>query len=51
MGDPETSPEGASVIEPAIPGAPIGQRKPDAVEAPVTDPEIPELQDRRRPRP
>jgi hypothetical protein len=57
MGDPETAPEGAPEqppeheTGPEIPGAPIGQRKPDAIDAPVTDPDIPELQDRRRPRP
>ena len=37
--------------EPAIPGAPIGAPKPDTIPAPITDPEIQELQDRRRPTP
>jgi hypothetical protein len=51
MGDPETSSEKASSPEPEIAGAPIGQRKPETVAVPVTNPEIPELQDRRRPLP
>lgn len=51
MGDPETMPESAAAPEPEIAGAPLGQRKPEAIALPVTDPEIPELQDRRRPRP
>jgi len=55
MGDPETVPEVEApepeIAEPAIPGAPIGERKPEAMPQPITDPEIPELQDRRRPRP
>lgn len=51
MGDPETAPEIPPAPEPEIPGAPIGQRKPDAVAEPLTDPDIPELQDRRRPLP
>ncbi len=51
MGDPETAPEGA--LEPAaeIAGKPIGDRKPESTEPPITNPDIPELQDRRRPRP
>jgi hypothetical protein len=43
MGDPETVPE--------IPGAPLGNPKPDDPPRPITDPDIPELQDRRRPKP
>jgi hypothetical protein len=50
MGDPETVPE-VENPEPEIPGVPIGDRKPEATPQPITDPEIPELQDRRRPRP
>jgi len=46
MGDPETAPEGAPV--PEIPGAPIGERGPVAAEPPITDPDNPILQDRRR---
>jgi hypothetical protein len=49
MGDPETIPE--AIPEPEIAGAPIGQRKPEAIDAPVTNPDNPELQDRRRPLP
>ena len=51
MGDPETVPEAEPVPEPAIPGVPIGERKPEEIATPITDPDIPELQDRRRPRP
>ena len=55
MADPETMPEDPPVpepqSEPALPGAPIGVRKPDAVAEPITDPDIPALQDRRRPLP
>jgi len=57
MGDPETlpedppapNPEAGPEAEPEIAGAPLGQRKPEVIDAPVTDPDIPELQDRRRP--
>jgi hypothetical protein len=35
---------------PVIQGQPIGNPKPDDIPAPVTDPNIPELQDRRRPK-
>ena len=56
MGDPETAPDSATLPppvdpEPAIPGAPIGQRKPETIVEPITDPDRPELQDRRRPLP
>jgi hypothetical protein len=55
MGDPETVPEDLPAPEaelvPAIPGVSIGERKPDAIADPITDPDIPELQDRRRPLP
>jgi hypothetical protein len=51
MDDREATPEAPPVPEPEIPGAPIGRRKPDAIATPITDPDIPELQDRRRPRP
>jgi hypothetical protein len=55
MADAETAPENREESQPdpgpAIPGAPIGRRKPDAIADPMTDPEIPELQDRRRPLP
>jgi hypothetical protein len=51
MGDAETALEGALEPEPEIPGTPIGDRKPESAEPPITDPDIPELQDRRRPRP
>jgi hypothetical protein len=59
MGDPETLPEDLPAPgsepgpenNPEIAGASLGRRKPDAVVAPVTDPDIPELQDRRRPQP
>jgi hypothetical protein len=51
MRDPETVPEEQLPPEPEIPGVPIGERKPETIEAPVTDPDIPELQDRRRPLP
>ena len=53
MDDPETTPQNppAPEPEPEIPGAPVGQRKPDASADPITDPDIPELQDRRRPMP
>ncbi|MDQ7246214.1 hypothetical protein [Dongia sedimenti] len=51
MDDPETAPEIPTAPEPAIAGTPIGQRKPDAIADPITDPDIPELQDRRRPMP
>ena len=51
MGDPETASAEPDAPEPEIPGAPIGERKPDATQAPITDPDIPELQDRRRPLP
>jgi len=49
MAEGEDTPEAASAEEPAIAGAPIGARKPDVMPTPITDPEIPELQDRRRP--
>jgi len=53
MGDPETTPEGEAVPEPMpeIPGAPLGERGPAAAEPPITDPDNPILQDRRRPLP
>ena len=52
MGDPETVPDAIPEHpEPEIPGTPIGQPKPEAIGEPLTDPDIPELQDRRRPRP
>jgi hypothetical protein len=51
MGDPETVPEEQLLPEPEIAGAPIGQRKPETVGAPITDPDNPILQDRRRPLP
>jgi hypothetical protein len=51
MDDPETVPEILAEPEPAIPGASIGVPRPDAVTDPITDPDIPELQDRRRPLP
>jgi hypothetical protein len=54
MGDPEATPESApppADPEPAIPGVPLGQRKPEAVAEPITDPNVTELQDRRRPLP
>jgi hypothetical protein len=51
MGDPETVAEDVPATEPEIAGTPIGQRKPETIDVPVTDPEIPELQDRRRPLP
>jgi len=53
MDDPETVPEipVPEVPVPEIPGAPIGRSKPDETPAPVTNPDFPELQDRRRPRP
>ena len=55
MAEPETIPEDPPVpdreSEPAIPGAPIGVRTPDAVAEPIPAPDIPALQDRRRPLP
>lgn len=61
MGDPEITPVPAPAVEPAPPeptlpeptlsGVPIGKRKPEATPKPLTDPDITELQDRRRPRP
>lgn len=53
MGDPETAPEGEAVPEPApeIPGASLGARGPATAEPPITDPDNPALQDRRRPLP
>lgn len=51
MDDPKTPPEAAPVPEPEIAGAPIGRRKPDEIATPITNPDIPELQDRRRPKP
>ena len=52
MADPETAPqpEPAPAPEPEIAGTSIGTRKPDAPPGPITNPNIPELQDRRRPR-
>jgi hypothetical protein len=51
MADPETAPEDTPVPEPApeIPGAPLGACGPAAPEPPITDPDNPALQDRRRP--
>jgi hypothetical protein len=55
MADPETAPAGepesAAAAPPEIAGTPIRARKPDAPPTPITNPDIPELQDRRRPRP
>jgi hypothetical protein len=52
MDDPETVPESVPVEpEPALPGASIGAPKPDVVADPITDSDIPVLQDRRRPLP
>jgi len=50
MGDPEIAPEPAPTPEPEIPGVPIGRPKPDDSAEPITDPDNPELQDRRRPK-
>ena len=54
MAEAETAPDSGTsdsgTPEPEIAGAPIGTRKPDAPPAPITNPDIPELQDRRRPR-
>jgi hypothetical protein len=49
MDDAENMPDAEPAEAPAIPGAPIGVSRPDAPLAPITDPTIPELQDRRRP--
>jgi hypothetical protein len=46
MPDPETETAPAQEIA----GKPLANPKPDASPAPVTDPDIPELQDRRRPK-
>ena len=54
MGDPETTPKSEPLptdSEPAIPGVPLGQRTPEALAEPITDPNVTELQDRRRPLP
>jgi hypothetical protein len=51
MGDPETAPEGEAEPVPEIPGVPLGERGPATAEPPITDPDNPILQDRRRPLP
>jgi hypothetical protein len=51
MGDPETASEDEGLPEPELAGTPIGDRKVQPAEPPITDPDVPELQDRRRPRP
>lgn len=53
MAESETAPQVSAPnpnLGPEIPGAPIGRRKPEAAPDPIINPDIPELQDRRRPR-